>query len=821
MGSAKRLASFLTAAVVTFGCVSVGFTVDADALEIQYARSQTQNQSHMYVKDYTLSGNYADDVVAVAKAQLGRTQTQFQYYEDWCADFANDCARLTEMPDTIVPYNYGLRASCGFMYKYMIENCNAKVIEDVNDVRTGDYVFYYCPSSNFYLHVGIVESPEYYIEGNYSEKVQELPFNYNFQCYMHGGYGNNSLAGHVKRIYVRPDYPEPPKKGYTYTDPDKYSDSIPSRTLVYKEGAATSGFDVCWTQAVLYKLGYLKSVTGEYNKDTVSAVKKFQSDRKLSASGEVDENTLAALKKAYEDLRTPYYSNFKSSKSVYNYGETVTLSANIRNADSYRIVVRNSGGEIIRAFDNVSSCSFPASDIGTGAYTAYLSLANSYKSFDSKSIGFSVDNPVPTAAKLAVKSGAAYNATEFSWDKTENTVSYDLYIKDSNGLNYIVRNNLTDNKFSALLPRGRYTAYVVSKNNYKSTAGDTVRFNVNSGSPVDLGDKFYARLTLSGDKFALGDSINGSLLQHVNGGIGQSWYFVRNENNEYTIKNCSRGKVLTYNSSNTVSLEDDKNSSNQKWYIAQGSDSCFFIPVNNTDRVVYSSNNIIITRKSSDGAEEAFKLTKISAVHNYEIAEITAPNCTEDGHVHYHCIVCGENISRTLSAEGHKYDEKKLGKGYSVFTCEYCGDRYEIGKPEQTDSPKQPDVVEFETPDTPDTPDTPSKESADRDIDVPKNINTYSAVIGDIDGDGFVTASDVLMINRASVGLENLTDLGKVIADVDGDGKITSADSLYVLREIVHLFTESKTGDVIYIRSELDGIKLLKDDSDDKNKLKK
>ena len=806
MGNAKRLLSFLTASVMVFGCASAGFAVDAEALEIQYARSQTQNQSHMYVKDYTLTGNYADDVVAVAKAQLGRTQTKFQYYEDWCADFANDCARLTGMPDTIVPYNYGLRASCSFMYKYMLEECNAKVIEDVNDVRTGDYVFYYCPSSNFYLHVGIVENPDYYIEGNYGNMVQELPFEYNFQCYVHKSYGYNSDTGHVKRIYVRPDYPEPPKKGYTYTDPEKYSDSIPSRTLVYKEEVATSGFDVCYVQAVLYRLGYLKSVTGEYNKDTVSAVKRFQSAKNLSVSGEVDENTLAALKKACEDSKIPYYSDFKSSSSLYVYGETIKISANIKNADSYKIVVKNSSGKIVRTFTNMSSCSFAASEVGSGAYTAYLSLSNRYKSVDSRPISFSVENPVPTAAKLTVKSGAVYTPTEFSWDKTQYTVSYDLYISNSDGTNYIVRKNLTDNKFSVLLPKGRYTAYIVSKNNYKSAESDIIRFNVYSGSPSNVGDKFYARLNLSGNNYALGDGSGSSLMQVSNGGLGQSWYFVRNANNEYIIKNCGSGKVLTYGN-NVVTLENDRNSSNQRWYIAQGGDSCFFIPVNNAGKVMYASNNGIFTRISSNGAEEAFVLTKIGEVHNYEITEVTAPSCTEDGHIHYHCIVCGDNIVKTLAAEGHNYAEKKKIGGYSVFTCDYCGDSYEVGKPRETSAPIKSDTVE--TADTPDMPETSGMPTTTEGGNTEK-INTFSVIIGDIDGDGVVTAGDVLFINRASVGLENLTDLGKVIADVDGDGKITSADSLYVLREIVHLPTDSKTGEVVYIKSALDDIKLYR-----------
>lgn len=57
-------------------------------------------------------------------------------------------------------------------------------------------------------------------------------------------------------------------------------------------------------------------------------------------------------------------------------------------------------------------------------------------------------------------------------------------------------------------------------------------------------------------------------------------------------------------------------------------------------------------------------------------------------------------------------------------------------------------------------------------------------VLGDVDGDGKVTAADARLILRASVGLEEVdTD----VADMDGDGKVTAADARLALRESVGL----------------------------------
>lgn len=52
-------------------------------------------------------------------------------------------------------------------------------------------------------------------------------------------------------------------------------------------------------------------------------------------------------------------------------------------------------------------------------------------------------------------------------------------------------------------------------------------------------------------------------------------------------------------------------------------------------------------------------------------------------------------------------------------------------------------------------------------------------ILGDVDGDGKVTAADARLILRAAVGLE---EVALETGDIDGDGKITSADSREALR---------------------------------------
>ncbi len=64
---------------------------------------------------------------------------------------------------------------------------------------------------------------------------------------------------------------------------------------------------------------------------------------------------------------------------------------------------------------------------------------------------------------------------------------------------------------------------------------------------------------------------------------------------------------------------------------------------------------------------------------------------------------------------------------------------------------------------------------------------TTSNVKGDMDGDNLLTASDALMILRASVGTEELTETQTALADVDGDNQVTANDALEVLRISINI----------------------------------
>ena len=67
---------------------------------------------------------------------------------------------------------------------------------------------------------------------------------------------------------------------------------------------------------------------------------------------------------------------------------------------------------------------------------------------------------------------------------------------------------------------------------------------------------------------------------------------------------------------------------------------------------------------------------------------------------------------------------------------------------------------------------------------------TYTVIIlGDVNGDGRVTASDARSVLRVASRLDKSDDMFNLAADCDGKAKITAADARIVLRVASRLQT--------------------------------
>ena len=109
------------------------------------------NGTANFSRNYTLTGDGATDMVAIARAQLGKNGATLGYSaEEWCADFVIDCAILAGQ-SSVIP-NTAANAGCENLLSSMTTNGRGKRIS-ASEAKAGDILFY---GSNGGSHVEIV-----------------------------------------------------------------------------------------------------------------------------------------------------------------------------------------------------------------------------------------------------------------------------------------------------------------------------------------------------------------------------------------------------------------------------------------------------------------------------------------------------------------------------------------------------------------------------------------------------------------------------------------------------------------------------------------
>ncbi|WP_029318904.1 InlB B-repeat-containing protein [Butyrivibrio sp. AE3004] len=156
------------------------------------------NRSANFRKTYTITGDKARDIVSIAQAQDGLTDSTFKYGVAWCAYFVEDCARLAGAEDAI-PNSFSGEGYADELRKKMINSCGARVISQ-SEARPGDIVFYdYQEGNPDADHVGIVvdNGGKHAAEGNIVKKGESVS----------KAWKSLSTSGRNSRlIFLRPNY---------------------------------------------------------------------------------------------------------------------------------------------------------------------------------------------------------------------------------------------------------------------------------------------------------------------------------------------------------------------------------------------------------------------------------------------------------------------------------------------------------------------------------------------------------------------------------------------------------------------------------------
>ena len=146
-------------------------------------------------------------------------------------------------------------------------------------------------------------------------------------------------------------------------------------------------------------------------------------------------------------------------------------------------------------------------------------------------------------------------------------------------------------------------------------------------------------------------------------------------------------------------------------------------------------------------------------------------------------------------------------KSYSDVSVKAYNEKFDIPE-EDTDTETDIDTDTDTETDTDTDTDTETDVDTDTDTDTETDSDTDTGstepektyIFGDVDGDSVVTSADSLLILRASVKLENFTDVQNIVADVNKDGNIDSSDALIALRYSVKLIDNEFIGKSVSIK---------------------
>ncbi len=227
---------------------------------------------------------------------------------------------------------------------------------------------------------------------------------------------------------------------------------------------------------------------------------------------------------------------------------------------------------------------------------------------------------------------------------------------------------------------------------------------------------------------------------------------------EYTIRNLNSGLFLADDNGNAVQ------NAAQNWTFTRLDDGTY---------TVQAADGRALTVENGSAEDGA----------NIHLAAYTGDNsqkftlqCNKDGSYVLLTAVSGS----TRCADVY---EISLDAGANICQWEYWGGDGQkfILEPVQTENiePTEPDTTE---PD-PTEPDTSEPDPTEPDTSEP-------LVYGDVNCDGSVDILDVILLNKALLAGETLTERGRANADVDRSGMMDSADSLNVLKFTIGLVKE-------------------------------
>ena len=246
------------------------------------------------------------------------------------------------------------------------------------------------------------------------------------------------------------------------------------------------------------------------------------------------------------------------------------------------------GGARVVTEDCGSTYSISANRLGTGSYSAYMSVANSAGYVDTYRVEFTVVEKmtIPTYSNFWIDGNFYDLSGTITFNVTASMADrFAIGIDKIGGARVVTEGCGSTYSISAeRLGTGNYSAYMSVANSAGGVDTYRVGFIVAEKSKyLDIGTNFIANIIRTDSwSYVVNNNANACIGQEV-GNANEYWYFQKQDDGSYAIRSMEDGKYLDVTEAGNsdglnVYCNDYTGADNQRWFIKQGTNGLILIP---------------------------------------------------------------------------------------------------------------------------------------------------------------------------------------------------------------------------------------------------
>ena len=289
-----------------------------------------------------------------------------------------------------------------------------------------------------------------------------------------------------------------------------------------------------------------------------------------------------------EKMTIPTYSNFWIDGNFYDLSGTITFNVTASMADRFAIGIDKIGVGRVVTEGCGSTYSISAERLGTGNYSAYMSVANSAGGVDTYRVEFTIVEKmtIPTYSNFWVDRNLYDLSDTIIFNVTASMADrFAIGIDKIGGARVVTEGCGSTYSISAeRLGTGNYSAYMSVANSAGGVDTYRVGFIVAEKSKyLDIGTNFIANIIRTDSwSHVVNNNANACIGQEV-GNANEYWYFQKQDDGSYTIRSMEDGKYLDVTEAGNsdglnVYCNDYTGADNQRWFIKQGTNGLILIP---------------------------------------------------------------------------------------------------------------------------------------------------------------------------------------------------------------------------------------------------